>query len=254
MTTLTDIPARVACAALVASLFAAPLAVGVAQGQPPTTPAVDPAPVERTVRLATVAPAPEPAPQAPAPKPSAPTPEPTPTPTQTTAAPAPTEPPAEVNDTSEADDAPPAATPTLRARRAPGPPSGGKKRKTTRKRGCDQRPDGVEQLDAHTWKVDRALIQRHTASLKQLNSLGWSKPWRDKDSGEKGWQIGGFGCGSPLLASGLRPRDVIQSVNGRKTNTIPQILGIWTSWKRQDSFEVRVRRGDQAIVLHYVVV
>lgn len=101
------------------------------------------------------------------------------------------------------------------------------------------------------WDIERSLVSYHTRSIRHLNELGYSKQYHE--DGQKGWLVGGFGCKGALWKGGLRPRDVVQSVNGHKTNNVLQILVLWGKLKKQKEFEVEVLRRGKPMTLRYHV-
>lgn len=125
-------------------------------------------------------------------------------------------------------------------------------RKPGRSGKCAEPNPAIRKVADATWSVERTLIDYYTESMDRFNSLGYSHKWED-DAGEKGWQIGGFGCSSPLWKAGLRSQDVIQSVNGKKTYNVLQLIGIWISQRKKEDFEVRLLRKGEPIVLSYKV-
>ncbi len=270
-------------AALVATTFATPVASAVLEDlraearAVPTLAAAAPAPMVRLVVPPTEPePTPEPEPvRSPKPEPEpAPKPEivstPKPTPASAPAVdpdepafdvvPTPAPPVADAAPSAPPEAAPPTRRPKASLRRLLAKAQGAQRASgddassSRRARRCEHAEDGIEQLDDHTWQISRALIKEHTRTLKQLNALGWSHAYRDDDAGVRGWRIGGFGCRSPLHAGGLRHKDVVRSVNGKPTNTVLQLFGLWTTWGRTDLFEVVVWRRGKEVVLRYKLV
>jgi hypothetical protein len=111
---------------------------------------------------------------------------------------------------------------------------------------------GINPIDGNHFTVPRTLVEYYTGSMARFNSLGWSKPYRGDD--DKGWVIGGFGCRSPLHLGGLRRNDVIQRVNGKKTNTMVQVLGVYLGQRKKADFTLEILRNGKALTLHYTLV
>lgn len=128
---------------------------------------------------------------------------------------------------------------------------GGRGGRPGRRGRCADPFPGVEPLGNDHWKVDRGIIDYYTSNMQRFNSLGSSR--RYNEDGERGWYISSFGCMSPLWKAGLRPRDVVQSVNGRPTNNALQIFSIWTAQRKRAQFEVKVLRRGKSITLFYTV-
>lgn len=175
-------------------------------------------------------------------------PEPAPEPT---VAPEPTTEPATPPDEPAAEPTPPAvdgATPDATGAAAPATPP----RKPGRSAKCAETNPAIHKVASTTWTVERTLVDYYASSMDRFNSLGYSHKWTD-DTGQKGWQIGGFGCSSPLWKAGLRSQDVIQLVNGKKTNNVLQLFGIWMSQRNKAKFEVQVLRKGKPMVLSYQI-
>jgi hypothetical protein len=117
---------------------------------------------------------------------------------------------------------------------------------------CGEPHPEIEKVKDHHFVIQRSLIDFYTQSIERLNTLGWSKKYEGED--QKGWYISGFGCKSPLWKGGLRNRDVVQSLNGRKTNNVVQIIAIWATMKKKGAFEIKVWRKGKEVTLHYTVV
>lgn len=117
--------------------------------------------------------------------------------------------------------------------------------------GCQEPHPQIEKVADGTWTIQRDLIDYYTSSIAVFNTLGYSRKYEEGD--QKGWYIAGFGCKSPLYKAGLRSKDVVQAINGRKTNNVLQIFGIWTTMRKKGDFEVQVLRKGKVVLLHYKV-
>ena len=118
--------------------------------------------------------------------------------------------------------------------------------------GCSEPHPQITQIDPTHWRVEKDLVEYYTSSIPIFNTLGYSKKY--DENGEKGWLIGGFGCKGPLYKAGLRSKDVIQEVNGKKTNTVAQIIGLWLFSKKKGLFEVKLLRKGKPMTLYYDVI
>lgn len=120
------------------------------------------------------------------------------------------------------------------------------------RRKCSDPHEDVHPQPDGSVLIDRDLIEYYTASIDRFNTLGYSRKHKG-DDGSKGWLIGGFGCHSPLFKAGLRSRDIVQTVNGKKTNNVVQILFLWAGMKGKEDFEVVVlRRGEEKTLRFHV--
>lgn len=124
---------------------------------------------------------------------------------------------------------------------------------TTRRRSRKQCPksfDGIRRRRDGVYEVDRSLVSYHTSSVKHFNELGWSQA----NKKGKGWYVTGFNCFGPLWHAGIRRRDLIMRVNGKRTNNMMQVMLLWPKVKAQKHFEVEIERNDKPITLRYEVV
>jgi hypothetical protein len=127
-----------------------------------------------------------------------------------------------------------------------------KTHRPSRKSQCRQPHPQVHRVGTAAYEVEGDLIKYYTAKMERLNTLGYSKRYAEDEI--KGWMIGGFGCKSPLWQAGLRSRDVVRSVNGKKTYNIVQIFGLWLGQRHKKEFLVTVLRRGKEVTLHYTVV
>lgn len=128
------------------------------------------------------------------------------------------------------------------------PPSTPSPRKGKRG-GCGEPHPDVRQIGDGTYVVRRTLVDHYTSSVENFNSLGYSRKYDEERV--KGWQVGGFGCLSPLWKGGLRSQDVIRSINGKKTYNVVQLFGIWLGQRNRDEFVVELLRKGQPLTLRY---
>jgi len=117
---------------------------------------------------------------------------------------------------------------------------------------CRPSSDDIQPKGGNTFDVRRQLVDYYTGNLKKFNSLGWSGPYDENNV--KGWEIGGFGCNSPLHFAGLRRGDVILSVNGKNTRNLLQLFGAYRKLKHDVDFEVLVLHKGQRKLMRYRLV
>ncbi len=127
-----------------------------------------------------------------------------------------------------------------------------KRIRARRREKCSEPHPHVRQGRDGIVEVDRSYVESVTKNLKTFMQLGYSHPHRE--DGVKGWYISGFGCTSPVHKAGFRRRDVVLTVNGRKTRTWPQVFLVYQSLKNQDAFEVALLRKGEPQTLRFRVV
>lgn len=125
-------------------------------------------------------------------------------------------------------------------------------KKAKRRGRCEEKHPDIKQVMDNHWAVNRSLIDYYTSSMERFNSLGYSRKYKEGD--DKGWLVGGFGCRSPLWKGGLRSNDVLQTVNGKKTNNVLQLFGIWAGQRNRDKFEIVVLRKGEPVTLKYTII
>ena len=154
---------------------------------------------------------------------------PKPTPPAAPTAPAPAAPPAGEDDEDDSDAPPPAggaAAPKPTAS-APGP-----------------KPPGITKVGARSWTVTKTLFDKWKDDPYKLGRI--------KDAGA-GWEVRqvrqkhGYHLG-------IRGKDVVLTVNGRKLDTDAQLLGAYVALKFKKKFDVEIVRGGKTRVHHYEVV
>lgn len=148
----------------------------------------------------------------------------------------------------EADDAETEAPAAPEAGTTKPPAKGGK----TVKGRCNRVSKDIQKVGERHFKVARHLVEYHTASIERINALGWSKSY--DEGGQKGTFVSGFGCTSDPYLAGLRRGDVIQEVNGKKTNNLLQVFFAWQKLKNDDHFIVRILRDNRPLTLTYDVI
>ncbi len=117
---------------------------------------------------------------------------------------------------------------------------------------CNRVSKDIQKMGDRHFKVARHLVEYHTASIERINALGWSKSY--DEGGQKGTFVSGFGCTSDPYLAGLRRGDVIQEVNGKKTNNLLQVFFAWQKLKNDDHFTVRILRDSRPLTLTYDVI
>jgi hypothetical protein len=121
-----------------------------------------------------------------------------------------------------------------------------------KKNRCNRTSPDITPVSENHWKIESDLVAYHTASIDRLMALGWSRPYDEQ--GQKGIYVSGFGCTSDPYLGGFRRGDVVQSVNGKKTNNFLQVWFAWQKVKKDEHFEVVVLREGRRLLLTYDMV
>jgi hypothetical protein len=105
-------------------------------------------------------------------------------------------------------------------------------------------PSGISQVNGTTWQVQQRLVDRWQADPYTLGNV--------RESGA-GWELIGIRQRNAYHL-GMRNSDIVLEVNGKKLNTMPQLLAAYLALKNDKSFDVVfLRRGAQK-VHHYRIV
>jgi hypothetical protein len=126
---------------------------------------------------------------------------------------------------------------------APPPAGGGAAPKPTAS-APGPKPPGITKVGARSWTVTKTLFDKWKDDPYKLGRI--------KDAGA-GWEVRqvrqkhGYHLG-------IRGKDVVLTVNGRKLDTDAQLLGAYVALKFKKKFDVEVVRGGKTRVHHYEVV
>lgn len=126
---------------------------------------------------------------------------------------------------------------------APPPAGGGAAPKPTAS-APGPKPPGITKVGARSWTVTKTLFDKWKDDPYKLGRI--------KDAGA-GWEVRqvrqrhGYHLG-------IRGKDVVLTVNGRKLDTDAQLLGAYVALKFKKKFDVEIVRGGKTRVHHYEVV
>lgn len=111
---------------------------------------------------------------------------------------------------------------------------------------------GVLQLGPHSWHIPRATFDRYAGDFGTLTKLAAYGPARNeagKVVGYKIWRIDRTGV---LFDAGLRNGDVITSVNGQATTSLPEVMKAYAQNRRSERVTLQVtRRSQRRVQLRY---
>ncbi len=125
-------------------------------------------------------------------------------------------------------------------------------RRRRRRERCRAPHPHVRQAEDGVIEIDRSFVDQTTKNLRTFMKLGYSRPYREE--GVKGWYISGFGCASPVFKAGFRRKDVLLTVNGKKTRTVTGVFMLYLKLKKKSDFEVELLRRGRPKTLRFRVV
>ena len=118
---------------------------------------------------------------------------------------------------------------------------------------CVPNSRGITQLGPRKWKVKRSVIERYTGNSASANKLAKVKWAKNKSGKTVGVRLLRVPCKSPLKAAGLRSKDLILEVDGKKVTSYAQGLRVWASIRRNSAFTVKLKRGGQTLTHRYLL-
>jgi hypothetical protein len=105
------------------------------------------------------------------------------------------------------------------------------------------KPAGITQIDDTTWQVSQANVDRwkddpYILSSVHQEDVGWSLVYARK---REAWHLG------------MRNKDVILEVNGKKLNSKAQLVAAYMALKNKKEFDVLFERKGKKRTHHYIV-
>ncbi len=116
------------------------------------------------------------------------------------------------------------------------------------KKPCEQIEE-IVQINDTTWRIERDLLDWYAGHLRQLEKEVGVASHRGPDGKRDGARLYLPRC-SVLKQGGLRNRDVINRVNGKKVNTIPQGVATWLAVRNDRVLKVELTRKDGTQLVH----
>jgi hypothetical protein len=106
------------------------------------------------------------------------------------------------------------------------------------------KPPGIKQVGTRSWTVTKTLFQRWKENPYRLGHI---------DEAGAGWKVTQVRQ-KPTYHLGIRGKDVVMSVNGRKLDTNAQLMSAYLALQLKKKFDVEFKRQGKTITHHYEVV
>jgi hypothetical protein len=106
------------------------------------------------------------------------------------------------------------------------------------------KPAGITKTGSRTWTVTKSLFQKWKDDPYQLGRI--------KDKGA-GWEVR-MVRQRPSYHLGIRGKDVILTVNGRKLDTNAQLMSAYLALQLKKKFDVEIVRNGKTRIHHYEIV
>ncbi len=103
------------------------------------------------------------------------------------------------------------------------------------------------------WQVERELIDYYATHLKELYRQGSVTPNVGADGNIRGVRVSLPRC-SVVRQLGLRSGDIVDTVNGRKVETLAQAIGLYFALRNERVIEVSFRRKGTTKLFIYTLV
>lgn len=111
--------------------------------------------------------------------------------------------------------------------------------------------DGIAQASETDFEIKRDYLMKSLTDMSVLQTA-YATPYFE-DNEIKGFRIQSIEPGSPLLALGLRPNDVLLKADNQPLNSLAKAQEILAGASSLDSLVITVNRGGQEVNLNYKV-
>ena len=110
---------------------------------------------------------------------------------------------------------------------------------------------GIAQVSDTDYEVDRGFLMKSLSDMSVLQTA-YATPYFE-DNEIKGFRIQSIDPGSPLLALGLKPNDIITKADNQPINNIAKAQEIMAGASTLDSLSITVIRGGSDVNLNFKV-
>ena len=128
------------------------------------------------------------------------------------------------------------------------------KKKTARRGKCTVKNPDIKRSGKNDYSLPKSTVKhysRHWNEASRLAHLSWAI---SGDGSRLGIRIRAISCRSPLKFTGLHRGDIVLSVNDHSVQSEKDLLKVYGKllfWKKMD---VKVKRGNETIILRYNIV
>ena len=134
-----------------------------------------------------------------------------------------------------------------------------KKEKTVRKRTrrgsarCTPNPNRrIQERSSNQYTLQKKLVHGYLGSIKNMQKL--AKAYWYKGKRGEGVLLQSIPCKSPLRNMGLRPKDIIVSINGKKVTNNLDLMGSYIQLKSKKKIDIVLKRQSRPLTLQYEIV
>lgn len=110
----------------------------------------------------------------------------------------------------------------------------------------------IQARSTNEYILQKKLVHTYLGNMKQLQKL--AKAYWYKGKRGEGVLLQSIPCKSPLRNMGLRPKDIIISINGKKMSNNLDLIGSYMQLKSKKKIDIVVKRQAQPITLQYEIV
>ena len=137
----------------------------------------------------------------------------------------------------------------LRCRRCSGTKQNGQR--CTRRTCKTYENSNIQQIGSKTFKIDKRSFHTYLNDLGKARRLAAVYWFKNKDDKIIGILVKGIPCKSPLRQMGIKPGDIVLSVNKTKTT---DIVGSYLNLKLAKKIDIVIKRKNRTLQLQYRLV
>jgi type II secretory pathway component PulC len=112
--------------------------------------------------------------------------------------------------------------------------------------------EGITQISTTEFQINKKLVRQYRNDWKAAQKLA-RLSWYTQNGERKGLRIRGIGCGSPVRFSGLKPGDIVLSVNNKSLTSEAELLATYGRLLVWKDIELSIVRNGRPMSLRYSI-
>ena len=112
--------------------------------------------------------------------------------------------------------------------------------------------EGIIQISTTEFQLSKKLVRKYRNDWKAAQKLA-RLSWYTQNGERKGLRIRGIGCGSPVRFSGLKPGDIVLSVNNKSLTSETELLATYGRLLVWKDIELSIVRNGRPMALQYSI-
>lgn len=128
-----------------------------------------------------------------------------------------------------------------------------KKKRKKRTAKCSPRPNRrIQQMSTNQFALQKKVVHRYLGNIDNIKGLAKAY-WYSGKKGE-GILLRSIPCKSPLRNMGIRPNDIIISINGKKVKNNLALVGHYFEIRSKKNVDIILKRQNRPLTLQYEIV